>query len=230
MEQASLDAILSEHKEWWASNGERGKHADLRGADLQGADLRGADLRGADLRGADLQGADLRGAYLQGADLRGAYLQGAYLRGADLRGADLRGAYLRGAYLQGACLRGADLRGADLRGAYLQGAYLQGAYLRGAGNDKDKIIIRRVVCIGPIGSRADYAMAYDTDRGVYVAAGCFLDTLDEFVKAVMARHTAGTQHAVDYGAWIAFLREWDKGSAAREVTPNESRTAREGRS
>ena len=63
MSREELNKILELHKKW-LNDGERGKHANLKGADLRYADLRGADLRGADLRGADLRGADLRRAKL----------------------------------------------------------------------------------------------------------------------------------------------------------------------
>lgn len=74
MEQAKLDKILNEQKEWLRTKGEKGSKADLFGADLCGADLRGANLHGANLRGADLHGADLCGADLHEADLYGADL------------------------------------------------------------------------------------------------------------------------------------------------------------
>ena len=151
------------------------------------ADLRGADLRGADLRGADLGGTYLRGAYLRGAYLRGAYLRGADLRGADLYGADLYGADLRGAYLRGADLGGADLYGADLYGADLRGADLGGTYLRGAYlEDKSKLVGKRpILQIGPIGSRCAYFVAYLTDKGLRLRAGCFFGTRAEFEKRLI---------------------------------------------
>ena len=49
MNQAKLDKILEEHKEWLRTNGEKGKRADLRYADLSYADLSSANLRYADL-------------------------------------------------------------------------------------------------------------------------------------------------------------------------------------
>ena len=86
---------------------------------------------------------------------------------ADLRGADLQGAYLRGADLQGAYLQGADL----------QGAYLRGAYLR----EKIKIqggnSVLTFIGGGSVG-RAVYA--FNCDVGIYIEAGCFFGTLDEF--------------------------------------------------
>src|SRR5579859_6040824 len=159
------------------------------GANLYGADLRGADLYGADLRGADLYGADLRGADLRGADLYGADLRGADLRGADLRGADLRGADLRGADLRGADLRGANLRGADLRGAGEQ--------------EKLKLVgTRPTLSMGPLGSRADWLLAFLTDKGVWVRAGCFWGTLKDFASAVEKTHGT-SKYGEEYYAAIA---------------------------
>lgn len=54
MNHTELTKILTEHREWLESDGERGARADLCGADLSCADLRGADLRRADLSCADL--------------------------------------------------------------------------------------------------------------------------------------------------------------------------------
>ena len=130
------------------------------------------------------------GAYLSSADLRGADLSGADLRGAYLRGADLSGAYLSGAYLRGADLSGADLSGADLRGAYLRGSKLVGN--------------RPVLQIGPIGSRADYLVAYLTDAGVMVRAGCFCGSLDEFRAACAETHGDGI-HGREYAAAIQMI-------------------------
>jgi hypothetical protein len=184
--------------------------ADLRGAYLRGADLSDAYLRGADLRGAYLRGADLSDAYLRGADLSdadlsGANLRGAYLRGADLSGADLSGAYLsyadlRGAYLRGAYLRGADLSGADLSGAYLRGADLSGAYLRG-----EKLVgDRPFLSVGPIGSRSDTLMAFITDSGVMICAGCFFDTRAEFELQLSLTH-GDNEHGKEYRAALALI-------------------------
>ncbi|MFE8033821.1 pentapeptide repeat-containing protein [Thiohalocapsa marina] len=155
-----------------------------------GASLRGAYLRCADLRGASLSGADLGDAYLGGADLRGASLSGADLRGADLGGADLGGADLRGA----------DLRGADLGGASLSGANLIGANLRGATLVCDRPILQ----IGPIGSRADYLVAYLADVGVRIASGCFFGSLEEFRAAVAETH-GDNIHGREYAAAIQMI-------------------------
>jgi uncharacterized protein YjbI with pentapeptide repeats len=54
MDAKELKHILSEHKKWVKSNGEKGERANLQGADLNGANLQGADLRWANLQGADI--------------------------------------------------------------------------------------------------------------------------------------------------------------------------------
>ena len=159
--------------------------ADLRGAYLYGADLRGADLGGANLYGADLRGADLGGADLRGADLGGAYLGGANLRGANLYGANLRGANLRGA----------NLYGADLRGAYLRGAYLRGAYL---GEKFGKLLDKGYFSAGPLGSREDYLQAFHTEKGIFIKAGCFFDSLEAFRDAVTEKHGETSKHGKLY--------------------------------
>ena len=148
-----------------------------------GAYLCGAYLCGADLGSADLCGADLRGADLRGADLCGADLGSADLCGADLRGADLRGAYLRGAYLRGADLRGANLGGADLGGADLDDTKIKGT--------------NAIIQIGPIGSRADMMLVFNTDDGLRVSTGCFYGSADDFLVRVMETHGTN-QHATNY--------------------------------
>ena len=94
MEQAKLDKILDEHKEWLRTNGEKGKRADVSYANLRYANLRSADLRSADLRSANLSYANLRYANLRYANLRYANLSYANLRYANLRYANLRSANL----------------------------------------------------------------------------------------------------------------------------------------
>jgi uncharacterized protein YjbI with pentapeptide repeats len=168
---------------------------NLRGADLRNADLGGAYLSGAYLRDADLRDADLRNANLYGADLRNANLYGA-----DLRDADLRNANLYGADLSGANLSGADLRGADLRYAYLTGAFLEfkGATLTLIG-------ARPVISISALGSRRDTMMAFVTDGGVFIRAGCFFDKLAKFSTAVKKTHKTNV-HAKQYKAAIALIK------------------------
>ena len=177
------------------------------GAYLRGANLRDAYLSGADLSGAYLSGANLRDADLRGADLRGANLRGAYLSGADLRGADLSGANLSGANLSGANLRGADLRGANLSGAYLSGAYLRGADLRGANLSGEVRLIgaRPVVQVGPIGSRSDWLIAYLTDGGIRIDAGCQRQITREAFEARVSDTHGDNQHAREYRAALAYI-------------------------
>jgi len=142
------------------------------------------------LEKATAAGADLRGAYLRGANLGGANLYGAYLRGAYLRGANLGGANLYGANLGGANLGGANLGGADLRGAYLHGKKLVGK--------------RPFLQIGPIGSRADHLLAFITDSGVMIQAGCFFDTCAQFKQAVRETH-GDNAHAREYLAALVLI-------------------------
>ena len=101
----------------------------------------------------------LTDAVLTGADLRGAVMMGAVLRRAVLTGADLRGAVLTGADLRRAVLTGADLRRAVLTGADLMRAVLMGA----------KII--KVVARATRSDGYD-AIAFSTDKGIVIRAGC----------------------------------------------------------
>lgn len=149
--------------------------ANLCGADLKGANLRKANLREADLSKANLNEVNLSEANLFDANLFEAYLPGANLYSADLREADLREANLRGANLCKADLRRTDLRGADLLGADLRGANLCGTYL-------DK----KIVQVGPIGSRSDYTV-YHVDEDI-VQCGCWKKpvgrSLAEFIERI----------------------------------------------
>ena len=97
---------------------------------------------------------------------------GAYLAGANLAGANLAGANLAGANLDRANLAEAYLDRANLAGAYLAGAYLA---------DNSKLLGNRPIFqIGPIGSRCAYFVAYLTDKGLRLRAGCFFGTRAEF--------------------------------------------------
>jgi Pentapeptide repeats (8 copies) len=156
---------------------------------------RGADLGGAYLRSAYLSGANLSGADLGGADLSSANLSSANLSGADLGGADLSSANLRGANLSGANLSSANLSSANLSGADFGGAYLSGAKLVGT---------RPILQIGPLGSRADYLVAYFTDTGVRIRAGCFFGSLEEFSAAVVKTH-GESDYGREYAAAISMI-------------------------
>jgi hypothetical protein len=140
------------------------------------------------------------------ADLTGANLYGAYLYGADLTGANLYGANLTAADLSGANLTRAYLYGADLTGANLYGAYLYGADLTGA--DAKKLTLvgdRPLFQLGPIGSRIDNLLAFLTDDGIYLRAGCWFGPLKEFVARVKERHGT-TQHGREYMAAIGLVK------------------------
>ena len=126
--------------------------------------------------------------------------------GANLRGANLRGANLRGANLDGANLRDANLRDANLDGAYLGGANLRDAYLGGANlGNKEKLVGERPIFqIGPIGSRRDYFVAYLTDKGLRLRAGCFFGTLDEFREKLDDEH-GQNDHNTEYTAALNLI-------------------------
>jgi uncharacterized protein YjbI with pentapeptide repeats len=144
----------------------------------------------------------LAGANLAGANLAGAYLDGAYLAGANLAGANLAGANLAGANLAGAYLAGANLAGAYLDGANLAGAYLDGANLAGA----EKLIGERPIFqIGPIGSRCAYFVAYLTDKGLRLRAGCFFGDITMFRESLTKTHGESGVHADEYKAALALI-------------------------
>ena len=105
---------------------------------------------------------------------------------ANLYGADLRAANLYGADLYGADLRGADLRGADLGGA---------GKLTGD---------RPYFAVGPIGSRQDVLAAFLTEKGVYLRAGCFFGTVEEFRDKLQGEH-GDNVHAVEYRAALVLV-------------------------
>jgi len=116
-------------------------------------------------------------------------------------------ANLDGAYLAGAYLAGADLTGANLDGAYLTGAYLAGAYLAGANLDGAKLIgCRPVFQIGPIGSRCSYFVAFITDQGIKLRAGCFFGTVDEFREKLAEEH-GDNQHGQEYEAALVLIEK-----------------------
>ena len=103
-------------------------------------------------------------------------------------------------------LSGANLSGADLSGANLSGAYLSGAYLSGANGDKSVLVGQRpIIQVGPIGSRAAYLVAFLTNSGIMVRAGCWFGTLDSFQERVRSVHGNG-QHGIEYEAAIVLIR------------------------
>ena len=127
---------------------------------------------------------------------------GADLSGADLRWADLSGADLSGAYLYGADLRRADLRSADLSGAVLTGSDLTGAII-----DDGSVLVgpRPVFQIGPIGSERRTLVAYVTDGGIRLRAGCFFGTVEQFTGRLNSTH-GSNEHAREYRAALDMIR------------------------
>ena len=124
------------------------------------------------------------------------------------------------AALEAATKGGANLRGANLGGANLRGAYLGGANLGGANLDGDKKLIgdRPVFMVGPIGSRGDYFTAYLTDKGIYLRAGCFFGTADEFEAKCTVTHGDG-KHAQEYAAALVLIQCHAKLWTPAEATP-----------
>ena len=147
------------------------------------ADLRSADLRSANLGSANLGFADLRFADLGSADLRSANLGSADLRSADLRFADLRFADLGSANLGSA-----DLRSADLGSAHIA-----------------KAKIRRILQIGPIGSRDSMLVVWIMEAGDFrYSTGCQNQITEEaFRERVVASH-GGNEHGRAYMEAIEF--------------------------
>lgn len=75
------------------------------------------------------------------------------------------------------------------------GANLAGAYLgEKFGKLKDKGIFRA----GPLGSQEDFMDAYHTDKGVFIKAGCFFDSLELFRAAVIKSHGEESKHGKLY--------------------------------
>jgi len=171
-------------------------------ATMSHAGLSGADLYYANLSGADLSNAILSNAYLSRANLYYANLSGAYLSRANLPGADLTGADLTGADLSHADLNGAKLNGAKLNGADLYGAKLNGAKLK---NNEVLVGNRPIFSIGPIGSRPDNFIAYITDKGIRLDAGCKKNiTLEEFEGLLSETH-GNNVHGREYRAALALI-------------------------
>ena len=118
-------------------------------------------------------------------------LEAAISSGADLAGANLACAYLDGANLAGAYLACANLACADLAGANL--------------DDKSELQGKRpILQIGPIGSRCAYFVAYLTNKGLRLRAGCFFGTRDEFEKKLSGEHDSN-DHAKEYHAALAMI-------------------------
>ena len=80
-------------------------------------------------------------------------------------------------------------------------ANLAGAYLA----DKSELQgDRPILQIGPIGSRCAYFVAYLTNNGLRLHAGCFFGTRDEFEKKLQDEHD-NNDHAKEYRAALAMI-------------------------
>lgn len=82
----------------------------------------------------------------------------------------------------------ADLRSADLYG------------------DLKLVGERPVLVIGPIGSRCAYLQSFPTNKGIYLNAGCFFGTLQEFAHAVENTHDMSA-HAQEYMTAITLVEK-----------------------
>ena len=128
--------------------------------------------------------------------LEAAISAGAYLARANLDGANLAGAYLARANLACANFACANLARVNLVGANLDGANL---------SDKSELQgDRPILQIGPIGSRCAYFVAYLTNNGLRLHAGCFFGTRDEFEKKLQDEHD-NNDHAKEYRAALAMI-------------------------
>ena len=95
----------------------------------------------------------------------------------------------------------ADLHGADLRSANLGDADLYGANLGDAGKLTGD---RPYFAVGPIGSRQDVLAAFLTEKGVYLRAGCFFGTVEQFREKLQGEH-GDNVHAVEYRAALVLV-------------------------
>ena len=68
---------------------------------------------------------------------------------------------------------------------------------------------RPVFQIGPIGSRCAYPVAYLTDNGIRISAGCFYGSLGDFESAVQKEH-GDNIHGKEYLAAIELIRAHER--------------------
>ena len=107
------------------------------------------------------------------------------------------------ANLYGANLYGADLYGADLRGANLCSADLRGADL----DELSKLVGNRPFFqVGPIGSREDYLLAFLTEKGICLRAGCFFGSIDKFIEKLAVEHDMNN-HAIEYRVALTLIEK-----------------------
>ena len=90
---------------------------------------------------------------------------------------------------------------ANLRSANLRSADLYGANLGESGKLTGD---RPFFQVGPIGSRQDVLAAFQTEKGVFLRAGCFFGTVEEFNAKLQDEHGDNT-HAVEYRAALVLI-------------------------
>lgn len=163
------------------------------------------NLAGADLPGMDLSGMDLSDMNLEGANLPWCDLSGSYLSCANLAWCNLSGANLSRVNLSGTDLPGANLSGVILGGVILVGTNLEGAYMHVKDGEKITLVgSRPIFQIGPIGSGSRYLVAYLTDKGLRLRAGCFFGTRQQFEESLVNTH-GDNEHAEEYRAALALI-------------------------
>lgn len=151
IDDAEINEIIREHREWMESGCKNDNKTKLFFADLLGLDLSNvcldrawaayADFRCCDLVSTSLKNVDFFNCFFQFADAREIDFTDATIIRSDLTemhaarcsfcGTDMRATVLNHVDCTGADFTGADLRGADLRGGNFTGANFTGADLRG---------------------------------------------------------------------------------------------------
>lgn len=100
----------------------------------------------------------------------------------------------------------ANLCSADLGSANLGSANLRSANLRSANLGESGKLTgdRPFFQVGPIGSRQDVLAAFQTEKGVFLRAGCFFGTVEEFNAKLQDEH-GDNAHAVEYRAALVLI-------------------------
>ena len=92
--------------------------------------------------------------------------------------------------------------------ANLYGANLYGADLRSAGKLTGD---RPYFAVGPIGSRQDVLAAFLTEKGVYLRAGCFFGTVEQFrvkLEGAHGENVHGKEYTAALGLVLAHYEAW----------------------
>ncbi len=147
---------------------------------------------------------------LESADLHGTYLGYGNFRQAEFSNAIFDDAEAIGTSFNEACLEGASFQRTALRGACFYGANLAGANFLGAIDlhrarfdprtiiDEDTRGLDGIFVAGPVGSRDDQVQFVRIGPEIYVKAGCFSGTLEQFKRAVYETHGDESIHYYNY--------------------------------